>query len=77
MNRNVFIEKRDSTTVSYSLSTICLLQLKCNTRNVTDYYTTSYNRNLCIAMYARTELFWVLTNVSKKIVFWQFPSRGL
>jgi len=31
-----------------SLSTICLLQLKCNTPNVTDHYTTSYNRNLYI-----------------------------
>jgi len=35
MNRNVFVEKRHSARVSYSLSTICLLQLKCNTRNVT------------------------------------------
>jgi len=34
MNRNIFIEKRHSARVSYSLSTICLLQLKCNTRNV-------------------------------------------
>jgi len=35
MNRNVFIKERHSARVSYSLSTICLLQLKCNTRNVT------------------------------------------
>jgi len=35
MNRNFFSEKRHSARVSYSLSTICLLQLKCNTRNVT------------------------------------------
>jgi len=33
MNRNVSIKKRHSARVSYSLSTICLLQLKCNTRN--------------------------------------------
>jgi len=35
MNRNVFIEKQHSARVSYSLSTICFLQLKCNTRNAT------------------------------------------
>ena len=35
MNRNVFIEKRHSARVSYSFSTICLLQLKCTTRNAT------------------------------------------
>ena len=35
MNRKVFMEKRDSARVFYSLSTICLLQLKCSTRNVT------------------------------------------
>jgi len=35
MNGNDFIEKRHSARVTYSLSTICLLQLKCNTRNAT------------------------------------------
>ena len=64
MNRNIFIEKRHSARVSYSLSTICVLQLKHDTRNVTDHYTTSYNRNLYIAMYARAELFCVSANVT-------------
>jgi len=47
MNRNGFIEKRHSARVSCSLSTICSLQLKCNTHNVTDHYTTSYNPACC------------------------------
>ena len=76
MNRNVFIEKRHSARVPYSLSMICLLQVKCNTRKVTDYYTICCNRNLYIAMYACAELFCVLTNVSNKFVFRRFPLRG-
>ena len=35
LNAIVTHESRHSARVSYSLSTICLLQLKCNTRNVT------------------------------------------
>ena len=76
MNRNGFIEKRHSARVSCSLSTICSLQLKCNTHNVTDHYTTSCNRNLYIAMYACAELYCVWTNVSNKFVFRRFPLRG-
>jgi len=65
MNRNVFIEKRHSARVSYSLSTICLLQLKCLLQLISLHH--SYNRNLYIAMlYACAELFRVLTNVNNK-----------
>jgi len=79
LNRNVFIEKRHSARVSYSLSTICFIAIEVlhSQRNkVTYHYTTSYNRNLYIAMYACAELFCVLTNVSNKFVFRLFPLKG-
>jgi len=40
------------------------------------YGMPSYNRKLYIAMYACAELFYVLTNVSNKLVFRRFPLRG-